>query len=449
MPTFTESDFSAYFTITSPPETFARSVSQSLSPSESLSVAVSLFRYERTIGDSLSSSDNLSRAVSTFRQVFTLTDSLSTSESLSKTVSTFRQETTLSDSFSNSESLSRAIDTWRHVFAYNMTLTPSESLSKAVRTYRHNNSFSDSISPSDSLSLNVTTFKFINSISQTLSVSESLNVATQLWFNTFTSSDTVSVSDGLTVQTTIANDTYFYDNYGMDSATKLVGYINSGNFTSDTDAVTNIIGLYDSATFLPATYKGASHSKACVVFDFGSQVNVDFIAVFVQSALTNPLKLYGSNSQGSGYNLIANMFGSDNNWQVSDFTAVTYRYFAVQIENMSSDVKVGEFLIGKQFKPEVRFDIGASIQTNYHINKNESLKGSEYAYKTQDSSNKINRAYSNISETLKSNFEDLSKNGNNKKIIYNFNNFYYGLVEPMQFEEIAHNRYQTQLSILT
>ena len=430
--------------------TIAKSVSQSFTPSESLSITVSIYAYVTSRSDTLSLTDSgLSRSVTDYIFSNSLSDSFSNAESLSRTVTTFRQESTLSDSFSNSESLSRAVDTWRHIFAYNMSLSVAESLAKSVRTYRNANTISDSLSASESLSLNVTSFKFFSTVSQSLSVSESLNVATQLWYNPFTQSDSVSVSDGLTLQVDIANDTYFYDNYGMDSATKLVGYINSGNFTSDTDAVTNIIGLYDNATFLPATYKGASHSKACVVFDFGSQVNVDFIAVFVQSALTNPLKLYGSNSQGSGYNLIANMFGSDNNWQVSDFTAVTYRYFAVQIENMSSDVKVGEFLIGKQFKPEVRFDIGASIETNYHINKNESLKGAEYAYKTQDSSNKINRAYSNISETLKSNFEDLSKNGNNKKIIYNFNNFYYGLVEPMQFEEIAHNRYQTQLSILT
>ena len=447
---FSESDFSAYFTITSAPETFARTISQSFTPTESLSVSVSLFRYERTLGDTLATTDSgLSRSISTFRIVNTESDSLSLSDSLSRATSTFRFESTLSDAFTPSESLNRAIETWRNVVSYNMTLTNSESLSKSVRTWRNINTISDSSTISESLSTNVTTFKHINSINKTLNLAESLNVGTSLWYNPFTNSDSMPTNDGLTIQLTIANDTYFYDKYGMDTSNKLIGYIESGNFTSDTNRLTNVESLYDGATYVPTTYNGATYSKACVVFDFGSQVEVDFIGTFVQSTLTNPLKLYGSNSQGSGYQLVANMFGSSSAWQISDFTAVNYRYYAVQIESMTSNVNVGEFLIGKQFKPEIRFDANASITANENVVLNESFKGNEYAYRTQEKNNQINRSYSSISETLKSQFEDLSNKSSAKKIIYNFDNFYYGFVEPMSFNEVSHNRYQTQISIIT
>ena len=93
--------------------------------------------------------------------------------------------------------------------------------------------------------------------------------------------------------------------------------------------------------------------------------------------------------------------------------------------------------------------MGASIKSNFNINKNESLTGVEYVYRNQEKNNQINRSYSNMSQTLKNNFEEFSNKSNSKKVIYNFDSFYYGLVQPMQFTEIAHNRYETQLSILT
>ena len=82
---FSVSDFSAYFTITSAPETFARSISQSFTSTESLSVSVSLYRYERTLSDALTTTDSgLSRSISTFRVVNTESDSLSLAENLSR-----------------------------------------------------------------------------------------------------------------------------------------------------------------------------------------------------------------------------------------------------------------------------------------------------------------------------------------------------------------------------
>lgn len=453
--------------------TIARSVSQSFTPTESLSITISIwayinshsdtlsltdsglsrsvatYRFSSTLSDSLSTSESLSKAVDTWRYILSLSDSFSNTESLSRTVSTYRIDTSLSDSFSNSESLSKSVDTWRHVLSYSMSLTPSEALQKTVDTWRHANTFTDSSTVSDSLSLNVTNYLFIESFSDSVTPSESLSVSTQLWYHPFTNGDSVTVNDGLTVQITIDNDIYFYDNYGMDTATKLIGSITSGNFTSDTSTVSNADSLHDGATFIPCTYNGASNAKACVVFDFGAQVSVNFIAVFVESTLSNPLRLYASNSQGSGYQEISNMVGSSGVWQITEFTAVTYRYFAVQIESMSADVKIGEFIIGKYFQPEVHYDLGNSIIANDNVKINESLSGTEYVHRTQDASYQIKRTYASMSPTLKSNFEDLSNKSNAKKIIYNFNEFYYGFLEPISFREVAHNRYEAEISMLT
>tara|TARA_R100000655_G_scaffold70543_2_gene108821 strand:- start:1039 stop:2340 length:1302 start_codon:yes stop_codon:yes gene_type:complete len=429
--------------------TITRSVSQSFTPSESLSITISIWAYVNSHSDTLSLTDSgLSKSVSTFRKESTLTDSFSNSESLSKVVSTFRQESTLSDSFSNSESLNRAVDTWRHVLSFSMSLSPSESFSKAVSTYRQNVVPQDSLSTSDSLSLNTDVWRHVLSNADSLTPSESLSVSVSLWFKTFTQSDAISLSDGLTIQLSIANDTYFYDTYNMSNATKLVGFISSGNFTSDTSRVVNEAALYDGGINISTIYKGSTNSIGCVVFDFGSQVTVDFGAIYVESSLTNPITIYGSNSQGTGYTAINIMHGSSSAWQISDTNEFTYRYYAIQIEGMSSDVKIGEVLIGKTFKPEVRFDIGSTYGSKPELSINESLKGNEYAFKTKEPTKSITRQYSNISSSLKSEFESLWSTSSEHKFLYFFEDtIYYVLSNPINISEVSYNRYSTNYTL--
>ena len=429
--------------------TITRSVSQSFTPTESLSITISIWGYVNSHSDTLSLTDSgLSRSVSDYVFARTLSDSFSNSESLSRSVITFLTTKTLSDSFSNTESLSRAVDTWKHVLSYNMTLTTSESLSKTTSTYRQDVTLQDSLTPSESLATSVDTWFHTISPSDTLTNAESLSVSISLWFHIHTLSDSITLSDGLTIQTSIADDTYFYDTYNMSDVDRLVGHISSGNFTSDTSRVSNINAMSDGAVNINTIYNGSSNSIGCVVFDFGSQVVVDFAAIHVKSTLSQPVKIYGSNSQGSGYTVINTLFGSDGAWQISDTNEFTYRYYAVQIEGMSSDVEVGEVLIGKSFKPEIRFSLGANESYKAKNTINESFTGSEYAYQLMDLKNAFTRQYPNISATLKSEFDTLWDKSNNRKMLYYYDStIHYVLSDEIKFTEIAHNRFSTSYQL--
>ena len=426
------------------------SVSTSLSLIDSgLSRTVTDFRSNYTNSDSLTLTDSgLSRTTDTWRYIFSVSAGLGLTDSgLTRATSTWRYLVTPSDSLGLTDSgLSKAIETWRHVINYNMSLTVSESLSRATPEWRKQLTKSDAISIADGLDVDVETIIHIRDLSDSLSVAESLGRATQLWYNPFTASDSLSISDGLSVQVKITDDVYFYDNIGLKDATILRGSISGGNFTSNNALIVNESSLTDGHVGLSTTFKSTS-GTSCVVFDLGSAKETTFVAIYLNTILNGNINFYGSNSQGSGYSNIGFSNSSSTGWAIN-IVDDTYRYYAVQCESLSADVQIAEIIIGKQFKPEVRFDVGSQkSKRNDNVSIAESLGGTEYAFKTKDDETRVVRNYSNISSGLKSEFESLSNNGNVNKFIYSYDGLTYGLIEPMQFEEIAHNRYRTSVSI--
>lgn len=447
MPNLT--DYSDYFSIVGLPETITRSTSDTLNTSESLSRSVSTWRVVKSAGDLLQIQDtSLVKSVSTWKQVRSLSDTQSIGESLSVSTAIWLQANSHSDLLNTSESLARTIQTWRETVSFNMTQSLSDSLTRATETWREVSTQSDTQALSDSLAVNVETWKFVLSPSKTLNVTDTFTKSLQDWKTSNTNEDTLAVSDNFSIAIGISDDIYFYDNIGLRDSNILRGTIASGNFTSDTSAVTSPSSLVDGSIGLSATFKNTSSNKSCVVFDVGSQKTISFIGVHLNESLSGTLKFYGSNSQGSGYQEIGTGFSSTLGWTIIRFDE-NYRFYGVQCENLTADSQIGEILIGDEFIPDVRYDSNSSNQS---ISKNiisESLNGSEYVFKNKDAEKKLVRNYSNISSSLKSKFETLSNNSVTHKMIYTFDGLNYGVIEPMKFQEVSHNRYQTQVTIAT
>tara|TARA_R100000808_G_C2154903_1_gene166381 strand:- start:1087 stop:2079 length:993 start_codon:yes stop_codon:yes gene_type:complete len=330
-----------------------------------------------------------------------------------------------------------------------MGLSISDSLTRATEIWREAHTPSDSISFSETFSTNVERWKYYLTPSDTVESSDALTRAVDDWKIIKSNSETLTVGDNFSISIGISDDIYFYDNIGLKDSTILRGTITGGNFTSNTSAVLNPSALIDGNASLSATFKNTASNKSCVVFDLGSQKTISFIAVHLNVSLSGNLEFYGSNSQGSGWTSIGSGFDSTLGWTLIRFDA-NYRYYGVQCESLSADSKIGEVLIGDEFIPEIRYDVGSSYDSVFDNKQSESLNGAEYIYKTKDETKRIIRNYSNISSSLKAEFETLSKNANTYKMIYTFDNVYnYGLVEPMEFQEISHNRYQTKVTIQT
>lgn len=447
MPNIT--DFSDYFTIEGLPETIVKTTTDTLNTSESLSLSVSSFRQTENHSDTLATQDTgLTKSVTTWKQVRNLSDTQSIGESLSVSTAIWLKVKSNSDSLNTSESLSRLVETWRQTVSFNMTQNLSDSLTRGIETWRQVRTQNETQALSDSLALNVETWKFVLSPSQTLNVSDAFTKLLQDWRTANTNSDTLTVSDNFSIAIGISDDIYFYDNIGLRDATILRGTITGGNFTSDTSVVTSPSSLVDGSIGLSSTFTNTGSNKSCVVFDVGSQKTISFIGVHLNISLSGTLKFYGSNSQGSGYQEIGTGFSSTLGWTIIRFDE-TYRFYGVQCEDLTADSQIGEILIGDEFIPDVRYDPNS---INQNISKNiisESLNGSEYVFKSKNAEKKLVRNYSNISASLKSKFETLSDNSVTHKMIYTFDGLNYGVIEPMEFQEVSHNRYQTQVTIAT
>jgi len=428
---------------------FVLSVATSLSLIDSgLSRTVTDFRSNYTNSDSLTLTDSgLSRSTDTWRYIFSVSAGLGLTDSgLTRATVEWRKELTKSDSLGLTDSgLSKAIDTWRHIINYNMSLAVSDSLSRATPEWRKQLTKTDSVSVSDGLDVDVETIIHIFSPSDSVTVSESLSKAVQAWFHTITLSDSLAVSDSLSVQINIDNDTYFYDTGGLSSKSRLTGYISSGSFVSDTTRVSNSDNLVDSNTNSPCTFSG-SNSEACIVFDMTAQTEVNYMALYGSGG---SIYFYGSNSQGSGYSLIGTASIGVSEWNINRFFTANYRYYAIQMEGLSSNATLGEVLIGKTFLPEIKYDLGSSSSVQALLESNESYNGTEYVNQVGDAVNLYERQYGNISPTLKNDFENLWIKSNDKKFLYYFDGINYVSVSPISMSEIAHNRYSTSVSLRT
>jgi len=446
---FTVSDFSDYFTITSPPQTVANTISQSISTSESLTRSVRTYFNSRNVSQTLTLSQSLSHSIDTYRQARTINQSFSTSETLNRSVRQFFNDFTINQSFSLSQSLSHSFDTWKHTVSMNMPLNTSTSTpSHTITTYRQDRTISQGLSTSQSLTSQVDTFKFISTPNHSLNTSETLSKTVEDWFHTRNTSDTANITDSFNAQISIDNDTYFYDNYNSTGMTKLVGSITGGNFTSDSSKVENVSSLNDSSVDTSTTFK-STFSKACIVYDLSTAQPVDFIAIYVKEILSDPIQVFSSNSQGTGYSLVTQISGSSNNWNITPFTSQNIRYLAFQMNQTGADTLINELYFGKSFKPEVRYSVGSSTSMDSNNIINTSYKGNEYSHTTQETETKFVNTYSNISNALKLQFEDLSNKSNNKKLIYNKQGIHYLLPQPITFTEVALNRYSTEIVLVT
>ena len=131
-------------------------------------------------------------------------------------------------------------------------------------------------------------------------------------------------TDSLNIQMSVIPNTYYYATINLSTASTTVGYIQNGLFTGSSGLVTNVDSLTDGQTTTPANFSASNY--AGVRFDMGSQTNVDFICIHLQSGIGDAIKFYGSNSQGSNYSQITTPTNSNTYWTINTFTNDNYRY---------------------------------------------------------------------------------------------------------------------------
>ena len=263
---------------------------------------VSFWKHERSPSDTLVPSDTFS----------------------TPSVFTYRTDVSRSETVGVTESLSKPVDTWKHILSFADTLAPSDSFSKNAFTYRTDVSRSETLAPSESLTVvGNNQWRFITNPTDNLNPTESLSKSVETFHYYLNNSDEQAISDSLNVQIKVGTDSYYYDTINLENATKTVGYISGGDFTTSSSLVSSPESLTDGQTHDKTTFSGSNY--AGVRFDLSTAKPFDFFAVHLASGINDSIKLYASNSQGSGYSQIINAYNSSDKWTVNEFDEQTYR----------------------------------------------------------------------------------------------------------------------------
>ena len=383
-------------------------------------------------------------------------DSATLAEAFAKSTYIYRTDRSVGTSATVADSFpTPTIDTWYHELSTSMSATLDDDFDDpSLRYWRKDSSVGTSATIGESFAYTdpLDNWKYLRNVSTTINASDTFDEDTSYWRSVRAVSNSVSLGDSFTAQLVVNQDTYYYDTISLSSATTTIGYVSGGSWTSSAGRVTNVEGLTDGQISRPATFSG--NTLAGVRFDLGTQTPTDFICVHLRSGMNDTIKLFGSNSQGSGYTLLETPTTGQGNWTINEFpVSANNRYYVLQLEASTIDSEVDEIIIGMKFKPEIRYDLGSSTQMKTNTAISTSYAGNEYSYRKGEASYAFKKKYANLSATLKSDFESLREKTNGKKFIYYDQNsadkINYVYADPINFSEVSHNRYSTDFKLST
>ena len=187
-------------------------------------------------------------------------------------------------------------------------------------------------------------------------------------------------------------------------------------------------------------------------FNLGSAKAVDFIGVNFTAVDTHNLELWYDTSASGALEAEATSMTADFpvGWTFSEFTSAAKQYWTLVAVN-GTITGLSEVIMGSKLAFEVNPDIGIAEQEIFGTDINTSIGGVEYAIKRHDPKSTISMNFSNISETFKNNLQTFESHVQNyKKFVYSEDgttgNFHYVRLDaPIQFQEVAFQRYSASL----
>jgi len=247
--------------------------------------------------------------------------------------------------------------------------------------------------------------------------------------------------------------TFYYDSVGLLESTINDGtYANpsGGVYTfSDAATITNEERAVDQSISTAMTSFAVNDA---LQFNLGSAKAVDFIGVNFTAADTDNLELWYDTSASGALEAksVAMTASFPVGWTFSEFTSAAKQYWTLVAIN-GTITGLSEVIIGSKLAFEVNPDIGIAEQEIFGTDINTSIGGVEYAVKRHDPKSTISMNFGNISETFKNNLQTFENHVQNyKKFVYSEDgttgNFHYVRLDaPIQFQEVAFQRYSASL----
>lgn len=245
--------------------------------------------------------------------------------------------------------------------------------------------------------------------------------------------------------------TFYYDSVDLLDSTLTDGTfapITNPTFTNAT-TITNEERAVDQSITTAMTSFAVNDA---LQFNLGSAKAVDFIGVNFTAVDTDNLELWYDTSASGALEAksVAMTASFPVGWTFSEFTSAAKQYWTLVAIN-GTITGLSEVIIGSKLAFEVNPDIGIAEQEIFGTDINTSIGGVEYAVKRHDPKTTISMNFGNISETFKNNLQTFESHVQNyKKFVYSEDgttgNFHYVRLDaPIQFQEVAFQRYSASL----
>ena len=224
------------------------------------------------------------------------------------------------------------------------------------------------------------------------------------------------------------------------------------------DTVANEHRISDDSIGSAVSSYGSSINDT-IQFDLGGSYACDVIAIYLSAASAANLELYyssaannmGTDSSDPSVPLTTSPAMSTNHdagWNIRTFTEITDRYWYVRATG--GNIDIAEIIIGKKYDFDINFDLNNKTDEEFATDIATSYSGNEYANKRYAPKTTWSWNWPNISSSMKTSLENVrdSVQDNKKFIYYDETSYHYvRMVSPMDFTEVAHQRYSTNIKL--
>tara|TARA_R100000458_G_C8258177_1_gene233993 strand:- start:792 stop:1568 length:777 start_codon:yes stop_codon:yes gene_type:complete len=250
--------------------------------------------------------------------------------------------------------------------------------------------------------------------------------------------------------------TFYYDSVGLLESTIAEGSVTggSGNVSifSSGDSIVNPEATIDQSVLVAPTGWGQNEIAQ---YTLSSAKAVDFLAVYFNAEETDDIdfEFDSANSGISDGEAVGATDTFSTGWTVFEFTEQTKQYWRIISKSAGGITGLTEIIFGKKLAFEINPDIGISEIEEFGTDVNTSIGGVEYAIKRHEPKSTFSMNFSNISQAFKNNLQSMEAQVQNyKKFIYSEDGtsgtFHYVRLEsPIQFEEVAYQRYSASFTL--
>ena len=245
--------------------------------------------------------------------------------------------------------------------------------------------------------------------------------------------------------------TFYYSDSRLYTASIADGTISATTFTPSS-VVTNENAINDENISLSV---GAMEINESLRVDLGSAFNPDFAAYYFKSSETADLQLASSASATTSLsNRVVLTTTFSIGWYLHESNLeANKQYWFLRCHADPNLDNISEFMLGTKLEFEVNPDIGGKEEEKHGTDNLISYSGVEYSKKRHNPKTILTFNFSNISQTFKNNLQTMeSVVGLEHKFLYSEDGttgpFHYVKLDgPMNFTEVAHQRYSTNIKL--